>query len=170
MFFQWHPLAPARHPPQLLHKHICFDKFYCKFKKWHPVAPGRHPPEMCKCSVFLYVSTQSPLPPHLLYIILIKGGVREKGPPWGVAAGTRVWMRLLALMLLEFLGGGAAHTRHVAFLVIFPHNLCIRRNTPQSDQTGESFLLIRNRLVSYDKSEYTNNGRHRAASNEFALA
>ena len=70
----------------------------------------------------------------------------------------------------RILGGGAAHTRHVAFLVIFPHNLCIRRNTPQSDQTGESFLLIRNRLVSYDKNEYTNNGRHRASSNEFALA
>ena len=67
-------------------------------------------------------------------------------------------------------GGSAAHTRHVTFLVIFPHNLCIRRNTPQSDQTGESFLLIRNRLVSYDKNEYTNNGRHRASSNEFALA
>ena len=63
----------------------------------------------------------------------------------------------------RILGGGAAHTRHVAFLVIFPHNLCIRRNTPQSDQTGESFLLIRNRLVSCDKHEYTNNGRHWAS-------
>ena len=139
-------------------RHMLIHVRFAMFFQWHPLAPGRHPLEMCKCYVFLYVSTQSPLPPHLLYIILIKGGVREKGPPWGVAAGTRVWMRL------------SAHTRHVAFLVIFPHNLCIRRNTPQSDQTGESFLLIRNRLVSYDKNEYTNNGRHRASSNEFALA
>ena len=95
-------LHPVRHPLETCKNIQVFICFNCKSKRWHPVAPGRHPPEMCKCSIFLYVSTQSPLPPHLLYIILIKGGVREKGPPWGVAAGTRVWMRLLALMLLEF--------------------------------------------------------------------
>ena len=70
----------------------------------------------------------------------------------------------------RILGGGVLPIRAMSHSLLYFRTICIRRNTPQSDQTGESFLLIRNRLVSYDKNEYTNNCRHRASSNEFALA